>query len=138
MRLAATAQWKPRGDLGRYIEAHITPAVRNAVTMSLKLIEDSAKQKCPVDTGALRDSITSSIDDSGKTVVGQVGPNVFYAPYIEFGTGIAGAGSPGAGPGPYSSSWPGQPAQPYMRPALDENKEAIKELFRGEVGVALR
>ena len=138
MRLQATAQFKPRGDLGRYVEVHITPAVRNAVEKSLKLIEVSAKAKAPVDTGALRDSITSSIDESGKTIVGQVGPHVHYAAYLEFGTGIAGAASAGAGEGPYSSSWPGMPAIPYMRPALDENTAAIKELSRGEIALALR
>jgi len=138
MRLQATAQFKPRGDLGRYVEVHITPAVRSAVEKSLKLIESSAKAKAPVDTGALRDSITSSIDDSGKTIVGQVGPHVPYAAYLEFGTGIAGAGSAGAGPGPYSSTWPGMIARPYMRPAIDENRTTVKDLFRGELSLALR
>ena len=138
MKLQATATWKPRNDLGRYVETIITPAVTASVKASLKLIEDSAKLKCPVDTGALRDSITSSVDDSGKTVVGQVGPNMPYAAYVEFGTGIAGAGSPGAGAGPYSPSWPGMPAQPYMRPALDENRDAVKEVFRGEISLVLK
>lgn len=138
MRLQATATYKPRGDLGRWIEAHITPAVVASVTASLKVIENDAKAICPVDTGALRDSITSEVDASGKTVVGQVGPHVHYAAYIEDGTGIAGAASTGAGPGPYSTSWPGMPAQPYMRPALDKNRKAVEELFRGEIALALR
>ena len=136
--LKATATFKPRGDLGRYVEAHITPAVVASVKASVKLIENAAKAKAPVDTGALRDSITSSVDESGKTVVGQVGPNVHYAMYVEFGTGIRGAASPGAGAGPYNPSWPGMPAQPYMRPAIDENRDAVKELFKGEISLALR
>ncbi len=137
MKLQATATFKPRGDLGRYVETHITPAVVASVRASVKVIEEAAKAKAPVDTGALQASITSSVDDSGKTVIGTVGPHVFYAPYVEFGTGIRGAASPGAGAGPYSPSWPGQPAQPFMRPAIDEHRDAIKELFRKEISRAI-
>jgi phage gpG-like protein len=53
----------------------------------------------PVDTGALKESIATEIDESGKTIIGRVGPNVPYAAFVEFGTGIAGAGSAGAGEG---------------------------------------
>ncbi len=138
MKLQATATFKPRGDLGRYVEANITPAVVASVRASVKVIEEAAKAKAPVDTGALQASITSSVDDSGKTVIGTVGPHVPYAAYVEFGTGIRGAASPGAGAGPYSPSWPGMPAQPYLRPAIDENREAVKEIFRGQISLALR
>lgn len=138
MRLQATATFKPRGDLGRYVQTHITPAVVASVKASVQVIENAAKVNCPVDTGALRDSITSEVDDSGKTVIGIVGPHMPYAAYLEFGTGIRGAASAGAGSGPYSSTWPGMPAQPYMRPALDENRDAVKEIFRGEIALALR
>ena len=91
----------------------------------------------PVDTGALRDSITTEIDDSGRTVRGVVAPHTHYASFVEFGTGIRGAGSPGAGDGPYSLHWKGQVAQPYMRPALDENKATILGVFRSEIATAI-
>lgn len=138
MKLQATATWKPRSDIGRYVETHITPAVGASVQAAVRVIEASAKAYCPVDTGALRDSITSEVDDSGRSIVGRVGPHMHYAPYVEFGTGIAGAASAGAGEGPYSSTWPGMPAQPYMRPALDEHRAGIKDLFRGQLSMALR
>ncbi len=137
MSLSARAQFTPRGDLGRFVEVKITPAVVAAVTASCKLIEETAKGYCPVETGALRDSITSSVDDSGKTVVGSVSPNMPYAAYVEFGTGIAGSESAGAGAGPYSETWPGMAAQPYMRPALDESREAVLDLFRSNISLAL-
>jgi HK97 gp10 family phage protein len=136
MRMHATAIFRPRGDAGRFIETKATPAVKAAVFASCKLIEGAAKAMCPVDTGTLQASITTVIDDSGKTVIGRVGPHTHYAAYVEFGTGIAGSSSPGAGEGPYSMSWPGMPAQPYMRPALDENREAVYGLFRKEIGLA--
>ncbi len=138
MRLSATATFRPRSDVGRFVETVITPAVRASVAASCALVEEKAKLYCPVDTGALQASITTEIDDSGKTVIGRVSPHMFYAPYVEFGTGIVGASSPGAGPGPYSIHWKGMVAQPYMRPALDEAKPAVLELFRSEIGIALK
>jgi HK97 gp10 family phage protein len=137
MKLQATATYKPRGDLGRWIEANVTPAILSAMKDSVVLIQESAKALCPVDTGALRESITTEVE-VGKTVVGRVGPHMPYAGYVEFGTGIRGAASPGAGEGPYSESWPGQPAQPFLRPSLDQNRKAVEELFRGEIAIALR
>ncbi len=138
MRLMASATFRPRGDLGRWVETNITPAVINGVKASCELVQKSAQALCPVATGALKASITTEIDDSGKTVVGRVSPHTFYAPYVEFGTGIRGAASPGAGPGPYALHWAGMVAQPYMRPALDESRRAVLDTFRGEIALALR
>lgn len=135
MNLRATAIYRPRGDGGRFVEALVSPAVKAAVVASCKLMETAAKALCPVDTGDLRDSITTEIDESGKTIIGRVGPHMPYDVYVEFGTGIAGAASPGAGAGPYNNSWPGMPAQPYMRPAYDENAPTVYEIFRGELGL---
>lgn len=138
MRLQATATYRPRGDMGRWIETNVTPSVKAAVVASCALIEKTEKQLCPVDTGALQASITTEIDESGKTIIGRVGPHMPYAPYVEFGTGIAGAASPGAGEGPYNNSWPGMPAQSYVRAALDECRPAVVEIFRGELAIGLR
>jgi len=134
IRLSAKAIFRPRSDVGRFVETHITPAVTASVEASCKLIEQSAQGYAPVDTGALRDSITTEIDDSGKTVIGRVGPHVDYAEYVEFGTGRL--GNPEA-PYPHVESWPGMVAQPYMRPAFEENKDAVKDLFRSQISAAL-
>lgn len=48
------------------------------------LVENSAKEKAPVNTGNLRNSMTHDV--SGNT--GVIGTNVEYAPYVEFGTGL--------------------------------------------------
>ena len=50
--------------------------VRNALTKSTLLVEGRAKENCPVDTGQLKNSITSEVE--GNT--GYVGTNVEYAP----------------------------------------------------------
>lgn len=119
MRLTATAQYTPRGDVGRFVEARVTPAVRASVQAACDLIEISAKNYVPVDTGRLQESITSEVRETGKTVVGSVAPHTEYAGFVEYGT--------------YK-----MPAQPYMRPALDENREAVTEIFRSELSLALR
>ena len=49
-------------------------------------VEGQAKRRTPVDTGRLRASITHEIDASPMPLFGKIGTNVFYAPYVEFGT----------------------------------------------------
>lgn len=47
-------------------------------------VEGAAKTLAPVDTGALRNSITTTVGDNGMTA--EVGPTVEYAIYQELGT----------------------------------------------------
>lgn len=138
MKLSAKATYRPRTTSGQFMDTVITPGARASVQAACQTIQQRAQGLAPVDTGALRDSITVEINDSGKTVIGTVGPHVDYAAYVEFGTGIAGASSPGAGAGPYNPNWPGMPAQPYMRPAFDETKPEILDMFRGQIATALK
>jgi HK97 gp10 family phage protein len=138
MSIWATATWAPRGDLGRFTDVVITPVALETVRQAGEMIQHAAKRICPVDTGSLRDSIFIEVQQLEKTARAIVAPTMHYAGYVEFGTGIRGASSPGAGQGPYSPTWPGMPAQPYMRPALDEQKESIKDLFRANMSTAIR
>jgi HK97 gp10 family phage protein len=138
MRLAATATFRPRGDSGQFIASFVTPGVLASVSASAELVVSEAKAIVPVDTGALRDSIGASVAEAERTVVGTVVAGMPYAAYVEYGTGQRGAASAGAGPFQYSPTWPGQAAQPYMRPALDTAREAIKELFRSQIALALK
>ena len=132
------------------ILARVGTGLYNGITEGAQLIEASAKEKCPVDTGALQASITSKvtrgiqvamaggpISSSLFAVQGVVAPHEDYGPFVEFGTGQRGAASAGAGPGPYSPNWVGMVAQPYMRPALDENREAVVDTVREAVKDAL-
>jgi len=74
-------------------------------------IERDAKSIAPVDTGNLRASIESRVirNNDGK-ITGVVGSNVKYAPFQEFGTSKMGA-------------------QPYLRPAVEKNRETVRELL---------
>ena len=133
--IRARAIFQPRNSAGQFLEGSIAPAVQASVQAALKVIQDSALARVPRDTGALADSITIEINTSGATVVGNVGPHMPYSDFVEYGTGKR--GDPTA-PYPHVESWPGMKAQPFMRPALDSNKDAIVELFRGTIASAIK
>ena len=103
------------------------------------LVERSAKEKVPVQTGELRRSITSKVENNGLEVTGTIYTPLEYAPYIEYGTGLF--AEKGGRPTPWSyqddkGEWhttSGQPPQPYMRPALDENRTTILEILGGSI-----
>lgn len=50
------------------------------------VVEEKAKRKTPVDRDRLRSRWKSRIEGMGTGIRGIVGNNVFYAPYVEFGT----------------------------------------------------
>jgi hypothetical protein len=68
------------------------------------IIEQSAKAKAPVDVGRLRTSITHVTSDEGGNVQVAIGSNLFYAPYMEYGTGAQ--GDPDAPYAHKASHWP--------------------------------
>lgn len=72
------------------------------------LVQDTAKQNCPVDTGRLQGSISYEVN--GKE--GIVGSNVEYAPYVEGGTSR-------------------MAARHFLQDAGDSNREKIINLFKG-------
>lgn len=104
------------------------------------LVETEAKKKAPKDTGELRRSITSEVYEKGETYEGAVYTPLEYAPYIEYGTGLfAENGGRMDVPWHYKDdkgewhSTSGQHPQPFLRPALDENREAILRLLKGGI-----
>ena len=108
-----------------------------AVEKSCALVERSAKEKAPKDTGALRRSITSKVEREGDDIVGYVFTPLEYAPYVEYGTGLfAESGGRKDVPWCYQDdkgewhSTSGQHPQPFMRPALTENREEIMRAIR--------
>jgi HK97 gp10 family phage protein len=137
MGISARAVFTPRNSAGQFVETVIKPGVVASVQASCDLIKETARSYAPVKTGALAASIDAKIDDSGKTVVGRVFANVPYADYVEFGTGRRGAASPQAGPYPYDPDWPGMTPRPFMRPAVDESRGAVLDLFRSNVSVSI-
>ena len=111
--------------------------IKSALEKSGDIVKYSAKEKCPVDTGALKKGIDSCIEYN-KAIVGTV---VKYAPYVEFGTGryaMNGMGrkTPWSYDDPVTGEtiWTvGQHPQPFLHPALTENAEKIQKIFKQEV-----
>lgn len=111
--------------------------LKEAFGKSCALVERSAKEKAPKDTGALRRSITSEVRDSGGEISGIVFTPLEYAPYIEFGTGLfAEKGGRQDVPWNYQDdegnwhSTSGQKPQPFLNPALCENREQITRIIK--------
>lgn len=96
------------------------------------VVEEAARKKARKDTGALRRSITSKVDGLTCTVF----TPLEYAPYIEYGTGLyAENGGRKDVPWHYQDdegNWhttSGQHPHPFMRPALDENREKVTRIL---------
>ena len=68
-------------------------------------MQEKAQRNAPVDTGTLKRSICLGITDSGMSA--EVEPTADYAPYVELGTRF-------------------MEAQPYLKPAFDDQKEKFK------------
>lgn len=108
---------------------------QQALGQACALVERSAKQLAPKGEGDLRRSITSKVDG----LVGIVFTPLEYAPYVEYGTGIHAEGGNGRKDVPWAYEdektgeliWTsGQEPQPYMRPALYNNKQAIMAILK--------
>lgn len=108
-----------------------------ALGKACALVERDAKQKAPKDTGALRRSIESKIEKDSTEIKGVVFTPLEYAPYVEYGTGLF-AENGGRADVPWSyqddkGEWhttSGQHPQPFMRPALDENRAQILRILK--------
>lgn len=112
-----------------------------AMGKACALLERKAKEECPTDTGALRRSITSKVDKSNGKIEGIVFTPLEYAPYIEYGTGLYAEDGNGRKDVPWvyqddEGNWhstSGQPPQPFMRPALNKNRNKVIEIIREEL-----
>ena len=109
-----------------------------ALEKACMLVERTAKQKAPKGkTGELRNSITSKVEADGDELRGVVYTPLEYAPYVEYGTGLfAEEGGRTDVPWNYQDdegnwhSTSGMPPQPFLRPALDENRAEILRLLK--------
>ena len=86
------------------VESHVSRGVVKATL----LVEKTAKEMCPVDTGTLRRSITHEFLNKTTAIVGS---NVIYAPHVELGTSK-------------------MAARPFLRRALHANLKQIRKFLR--------
>ena len=89
------------GALGA-IADEIEERVSAAIAAGAETVKEHAQSICPVDTGALRDSIAVSQDGMSA----EISANTDYAAYVEFGTSK-------------------MAAQPYLVPSLLGNENAV-------------
>jgi len=96
------------------------PLISQAIIKALKeaslVVKTQAKMLAPVRTGHLRASIGRRVE--GLRQEAYVGSNVEYAEYQEYGT-------------KYTA------AQPYLRPALEQNVDNIRDFFIREINLAI-
>lgn len=120
-----------------------------------KFVQGVAKDLCPVRDGQLRNSIRTTTRKSKNKVTSLVHTNTEYAAYVEFGTGKVGETTPVANkyPGPLGykqTKWrahipdvgwryvAGQPAQPFLYPALKNNESKVRDNVVTELKEVIR
>lgn len=86
----------------------INQKLEQAVRQACIMVQDDAKQACPVRTGRLQGSISHEVESSDSGVEGIVGTNVEYGPFVEL-------------------------RKPFLKPAGEKNRESILNLFKGLV-----
>lgn len=110
-------------DLARDLQAtpgRVRPRVQRAVARNGFQVTQTAQVKAPVDTGALKGSI--SVDVDGLSY--EAGPTVEYGGFVEEGT---------SGPYPIENAFgwgitvmhPGISPSPYLGPAFDQHLPAV-------------
>lgn len=82
--------------------------LRQIVEAAAFKVEARAKDLVPVDTGATKNSIATTIEGDAAETTAQIGPTTEYAIYLEFGT--------------YRMA-----PRPFLRPALAEVKPQFVE-----------
>ena len=115
-----------------------TQELERAMAKATLFVEGEAKKKAPRDNGDLARSITSKVETTGGEVVGTVFTPLYYAPYVEYGTGLFAEDGGGRKDVPWhyqddKGEWhttSGQHPQPFMRPALDENREQVIRILK--------
>ena len=119
----------------------LADAKEQAQTMkkACALVEGDARKNAPKGNGELRRSIESRVEFIGGDCVGVVSTPLEYAPYVEFGTGLFAEDGNGRQDVPWNyqdekgewHSTRGQKPQPYLRPALQDNRENILRILKG-------
>lgn len=102
-------------DNSKQVIEAIKKATHRGLTAASLFVQARASENAPVDTGRLSASIANEVFDDYALI----GTNVEYAPYVELGTSR-------------------QEAQPYLRPALDNNRNKIKAIFASEYDKELK
>lgn len=142
------------------------PIVYKTVKRQTEVVRGIAVKLCPVyspkgnpipgvSSGELRGSIRTKVEQDAEATIGVVYTNKEYAPYVEFGTGPIGASnhsdiSPNVAVAYTQNGWvwpdtdggfhatEGQPAQPFMYPALKTMESHITKTIAFDLQTNIR
>lgn len=126
-----TTGFGPDGSVEVSFDPNWEQALNNAMRHQLRVIADEmeadAQRFVPIDTGDLKRSIKARlVQGANNTFIPTVTATEPYAAYVEYGTGQRGQatvnqdariGRLQQNP-TYDRNWPGNRAQPFLRPAL--------------------
>lgn len=131
-------------NLQLFVNQRLPSALADAMEQACLKVEADSKENClPSITGNLRASITHEVTQQPKKVVGAVGSNLNYAPYVHQGTGIYAIGGNGRKNVPWTYfderlgefvSTEGIHPTPFLQDALDADKSEILDFFKGILG----
>lgn len=127
-------------NLNTFISETLPNATEEGMEKVCLFIEGEAKDRCPTGTGTLRASITYSVEKKDDKIVGYVGSNLDYAPYVHQGTGIYALDGNGRKQVPWTykdertgefvSTYGIEPT-PFIQDAIDANRDKIMDYFQG-------
>lgn len=131
-------QFSNEDEVLRDIAENIRAAAVEGMTEACFIVEDDSKKDCPHKTGVLRQSITSSVEEESNTIVGYVGSNLDYAPYIHQGTGIYAIEGNGRKEVPWhykdaKGKWhstKGIKPKPFIFDAMEKNRNKIIDVLQ--------
>jgi HK97 gp10 family phage protein len=142
---------KKLDNLGGDVEKALYPSVNK---MGL-FVQGEAKELCPVDTGDLKQSIICTTVQANNKISSVISTNSDHAPYVEFGTGKVGENTHVEDKYPGNLAYKqdkwrvnipdvgvrwieGQPAQPYLYPALKNNRNEVIKNIKEDLQEAIR
>jgi len=102
-------------DRTKEVRGAVKRVTPEALTASAMVVQGQTILLAPVDTGNLRSSITFVVEG----LVALIGTNVEYAPYPEFGT-------------------VNMKPQPYLRSGLLRSKANVRQIFKSDLGRAIK
>lgn len=137
------------------LSGNVDSVLGKSMARQTKFVQGAAKMLAPVDTGMLRQTISREVKAEKGKVTGIVACWSEYGAYVEFGTGRVGEESnpesasklgitykqdgwvytPDGGENFYYTE--GQPAQPFMYPALKDNEKTIIKNIQRDIKKAI-
>lgn len=116
-----------------------TSNLEKAMGKAAAFVEGEARENAPKgDTGDLKKFMSSRVEHDGDNILGVVFNPLEYAPYVEYGTGLfAEVRGRTDVPWQYYDEKTGEfiwtygiHPMPYMRPALNDNRETVLRLLQ--------